>query len=66
MDHAWAWIFAEIYSMADLKDKAIHFIERAIRDIFINYPFFAKYDPLLENIRNDARFKILMDDLKKK
>jgi tetratricopeptide (TPR) repeat protein len=65
MDHLWAYMIAQFYSMIGEKDKAVDFLERATRDVFINYPLFAKYDPLLENIRGEDRFKNLMKRVKK-
>lgn len=32
---------------------------------FINYPFFSKIDPFLENIRGDERFKKLIERVKR-
>jgi non-specific serine/threonine protein kinase len=66
MDHLWAWVLADVYSLIGEKDKAIDYLERATRDIFIDYPFFSKYDPLLENIRGEERFKKLMEKVKYK
>ena len=66
MDHLWAWMLAELYSMIGEKEKAIDCVERATRDVFINHPFFAKHDPLLENIRQEERFKKLMVEVKRK
>jgi tetratricopeptide (TPR) repeat protein len=66
MDHLWAWILADVCSLIGEKERAIDYLERATRDIFIDYPFFSAKDPFLENIRHDERFKELMERVKKK
>jgi len=63
MDHVTSWWLADVLALIGEKDKAIHYLERATRDN-INYPFFSKYDPLLENIRGEERFKKLMERVK--
>jgi non-specific serine/threonine protein kinase len=63
LDHIPAWWLAEVYALIEEKDKAIDYLERATRDN-INYPLFAEYDPLLENIRSESRFKKLMKKVK--
>ncbi|MBA7558788.1 hypothetical protein ES708_00397 [subsurface metagenome] len=64
MDHLWAWILANVYSLIGENNKAIDYLERATKHIFINYPWFSKYDPFLENIRGEERFKKLMERVK--
>ena len=66
MDHIFAWRLAGVYSLIGEKEKAIDYLERATRDIFIDYPFFAIHDPFLENIRKEERFKKLMVEVKAK
>jgi adenylate cyclase len=66
MDHKIAWILADIYSLIGENSKAIDSLERASKDIFINYPWFAKHDPFLQNIRGEERFKKLMEKVKYK
>jgi hypothetical protein len=39
-------------------------LEYATSRGFINYPFLNEYDPLLENIRGEPRFKKLMERVK--
>ncbi|MFC2142164.1 hypothetical protein ACFLR7_04445 [Acidobacteriota bacterium] len=39
-------------------------IEHAVDIGMINLPFMTKYDPLLENIRGERRFKKLMERVK--
>jgi Tfp pilus assembly protein PilF len=65
-DHIFAWWLAGVYSLIGEKEKAIDYLERVTRDIFIDYPFFAKHDPFLENIRKEERFKKLMVEVKEK
>ena len=64
MDHIIAWCLAGVYSLIGEKEKAIDYLERATRDIFIDYPFFTIHDPFLENIRKEERFKKLMKKVK--
>ena len=65
LDHVVAWWLAQIYALVDEKNMAIDYLERATREN-INYPLFSKYDPLLENIRGEERFKKLMEKVKYK
>jgi TolB-like protein/Tfp pilus assembly protein PilF len=55
---------AECYALLDEKEEAITWIEHGVRWGFINYPFLNEYDPLLENIRGEPRFKKLMERVK--
>ena len=48
----------------DAKDEALNWLEHAINIGFINYPFLNEYDPFLENIRGEKRFKKLMERVK--
>jgi len=55
---------AECYALIGENDEAIDWIEEATRWGFINYNFFTKHDPFLENIREEPRFKKLMEKVK--
>jgi hypothetical protein len=44
-----------------MKDKAFAWLENAVDRGFINYPFISEYDPFLEKIRGEPRFKKLMN-----
>jgi hypothetical protein len=66
MDHIFALWLADVYASINEKDKAVDYLERAARDIFIDYPFFSKHDPFLQNIRGDERFEKLMKKVKEK
>jgi non-specific serine/threonine protein kinase len=55
---------AECYALINEKEEAITMIEHGVRWGFINYPYLNEYDPLLENIRGEPRFKKLMERVK--
>jgi TolB-like protein/tetratricopeptide (TPR) repeat protein len=52
---------AAFYSYLNDKEKSLEWLENAVERGFINYPFLNEYDPLLENIRGEERFRILMN-----
>jgi TolB-like protein/class 3 adenylate cyclase len=56
---------AECYALINHKEEAINWIEEAINNNFINYPFLDKHDSFLENIRDEERFKKLMKRVKR-
>jgi non-specific serine/threonine protein kinase len=64
LDLTIAWVVAQGYALLGEKDKALDWLENAITHGFINYPFISKYDPLLENLRSEERFKQLMEKTK--
>jgi len=55
---------AAFYSFLDEKEKSLEWLENAVEHGFINYPFLNEYDPFLNNIRGEERFKILMKRVK--
>jgi eukaryotic-like serine/threonine-protein kinase len=62
-DHV-ARTIAEAYSLIGRNDEALKWIRIAMNRGFTNYPFLAKYDPLLANVRSDPRFPELMREVK--
>ena len=52
------------YAMLNEKKEAMDWLENAINRGFLNYPFLNEYDPFLENIRGEERFKKLMERVK--
>ncbi|MEE8603830.1 MAG: protein kinase [Candidatus Aminicenantaceae bacterium] len=52
------------YALIDEKEKALDWLENAIDRGFIAYPFLNDFDPFLENIRGEERFKKLMERVK--
>ena len=57
-------MLAQCYALLNDKQEALDWLEIATRRGFINYPFLAKFDSMLENIRGEARFKQLMKRVK--
>ncbi|MFC1651251.1 hypothetical protein ACFL2X_06740 [Candidatus Latescibacterota bacterium] len=55
---------ASFLSLVNQKKDALDWLEIAINRGFINYPFLNEYDPFLENIRGEERFKKLMERVK--
>jgi serine/threonine protein kinase/Flp pilus assembly protein TadD len=63
-DITYSWFIAVGYAIIGEKEKALDWLENAVNWGFINYPFLSEYDPFLDNIRNEARFKLLMEKVK--
>jgi hypothetical protein len=63
-DGWWSWNMAEAYALINEKDKAFDWLENAVNRGFINYPFLNEYDPFLQNIWGEERFKKLMKRVK--
>jgi len=61
---AWSYYVAECYALIDEKEKAIDWLEISIQNGLVNYPFINEYDPFFENIRQETRFKKLMEKVK--
>ncbi len=51
---------AERYSLLGIKGKALDWLENAVDRGYINYPHLSEHSPLLDNIRDEERFKKLM------
>jgi len=63
-DEQFSWEMAASYALIGQKHEAMDWLENAVNRGFINYPFLNEYDPLLENIRKEPRFKKLMERVK--
>ena len=55
---------AGIFSLLGSKEDALDWLQNAIERGFINYPLLAEKDPWLASIRNEPRFKKLMERVK--
>jgi non-specific serine/threonine protein kinase len=58
-----SWM-ADFYARLGDKEKALDWLENAVGRGFINYPYLRDYDPYLENIRGEPRFKKLLERVK--
>jgi non-specific serine/threonine protein kinase len=59
-DFQYSSLFADFYALLGHKKEALDWLENAVNRGFINYPFLSEYDPFLENVRSEDRFKKLM------
>jgi hypothetical protein len=64
-DCEWATTLIESYTIIGEREKALDLLEHSISGGLINYPFLNEYDPFLENIRYEPRFKKLMERVKR-
>ena len=46
------------------REEAFSWLENSIEHGNFNYPFLNEYDPFLKNLRDDARFKKLIQKIK--
>jgi len=63
-DDLYSLYMAECYSIINEPEQALFWLENTIHYGIINYPFLNEYDPFLENIRGEERFKKLMERVK--
>ena len=52
------------FALLNENNNALGWLENAVRLGFINCPFLNQYDPFLENLRGEERFKKLMERVK--
>ena len=63
-DPQYSSFMADFYALLGDREKALDWLENAASRGFINYPYLNDYDPYLENIRGEPRFKKLMERVK--
>ena len=64
-DITYSWFIAIGYAILDEREKALDWLENAVKWGFINYPLLSKYDPFLKEIRAEERFQKLMEKVKR-
>jgi hypothetical protein len=64
LDPQSSYLISALYSFLGEKEESLTWLEIAVRGGFINYPFINEFDPFLENIRGDDRFRKLMQRVK--
>jgi non-specific serine/threonine protein kinase len=57
------WVAVPL-ALVSAKKEALDWLENAINRGFINYPMLAEKDPFLANIRDEERFKKLLEGVK--
>jgi hypothetical protein len=57
-------LLAQGYALAGEAEKALHWLTIAVDRGFINFPFLARHDPFFEGLRNDPRFRKLMETVR--
>ncbi len=55
------WALASAHAAVGARDEALHWLDRAIEQGMINYPFLSEHDWTLESIRGEARFRRAME-----
>ncbi|MGD8699749.1 MAG: hypothetical protein PVJ43_10690, partial [Gemmatimonadales bacterium] len=65
-DPQFSYFVAGIHALAGLKQEALDWLSNAVDRGFINYPFIAEHDPLLESLRGEPRFKEILTLVKQK
>jgi hypothetical protein len=50
-----------VYAMLGDREEALYWLETAVDHGFINYPYLSQNDPLLAKLKDEPRFKNLMD-----
>jgi serine/threonine protein kinase/tetratricopeptide (TPR) repeat protein len=60
-DEIFAWWVADCFALVNETDASIDFLERAVESGFINAPWLSKYEPFLQSLRSESRFRCLME-----
>ena len=64
LDPQSSYLISALYSFLGEKEESLKWLEISVGGGFINYPFINEFDPLLDNIRGDERFRKLMQRVK--
>ena len=60
-DEIFALWVADCFALVNEVDEAIDFLERAVEGGVINAPWLSKYEPFLGSLRNEPRFRCMME-----
>jgi serine/threonine protein kinase/Flp pilus assembly protein TadD len=55
------WVLASAHAAIGATDEALHWLDRAIDQGMINYPFLSEHDRYLDNVRGEVRFRQAME-----
>ena len=59
-----SWTIADGYALINEKEESLNWLEAIVDVDFVNYPLLARHDPFLANVRNEPRFRKLMEKVK--
>jgi len=65
-DGQYSLYMAWVYAINEEYEKAIEWLENAVKNGFLNHKFLAEYDPTFERIRRTERFVNLIEHMKQK
>lgn len=57
-------VIADCFALIDEKGEAMNWLENSVNLGFIHYPYLAEYNPFLQKIRGEERFKHLLEKVK--
>jgi TolB-like protein len=63
-DFYYSFQIAETLAVMGEKEQALDWLENSVERGNFNYPFLNEYDPFLENLREDARFRKIIKRIK--
>jgi serine/threonine protein kinase/TPR repeat protein len=63
-DLEWSYFVADAFALLHENNEAFYWLENAVDRGFINYTFINNYDPFLDTLRGEERFKKLMERVK--
>jgi len=66
VDEQFSWMLSGVLATAGDHEGALRWLENAIRRGFTNHRFLAERDTLLAPLREDPRFKELMDEARRR
>jgi hypothetical protein len=61
-----ALFLADGYAVLGQRDPALHWLRKAMTRGFINYPYIAQADSLLNSLRGDTEFEQLLEEVKRR
>ncbi|MCJ7627069.1 MAG: hypothetical protein MUO50_01655, partial [Longimicrobiales bacterium] len=64
-DSQYSLFLAEIFALVDEPERALDWLENAADRGNINYRFIAEYDPFLNALREEPRFKTVRDRIRR-
>ena len=61
-----ALMLTDGFAVLGNRDQAMHWLRRTVNRGFINYPYLAQNDPLMESLRADLDFKALLQEVQRR